>query len=161
MEVIVKSCDEIKLVGLKITMSFSNDLTFELWNRFMKRRKEIVNLVGNELYCIKVFSNMNFNNVDFNLEFEKWAAVQVSNFDNVPDGMEKFIIPSGLYAVFHYVGAANSAVTPYKYIFTKWIPNSDYEIDNRPHFDVLGAKYKNNDIDSEEDLWIPILPKRA
>jgi AraC family transcriptional regulator len=33
-------------------------------------------------------------------------------------------------------------------------------LDDRPHFEVLGEKYKNNDPTSEKEIWIPILPKK-
>ena len=36
---------------------------------------------------------------------------------------------------------------------------SKYSIDNRPHFEIIGEKYKNNDPNSEEEIWIPIKPK--
>ncbi|MDP5096829.1 MAG: GyrI-like domain-containing protein [Flavobacterium sp.] len=39
------------------------------------------------------------------------------------------------------------------------MPNSEYQLDNRPHFEILGAKYKNNAPDSEEEIWIPIKRK--
>ncbi|MFM9945765.1 MAG: GyrI-like domain-containing protein, partial [Bacteroidia bacterium] len=44
-------------------------------------------------------------------------------------------------------------------IYGTWIPNSEYNLDNRPHFEILGEKYKNNHPDSEEEIWIPIKPK--
>jgi predicted transcriptional regulator YdeE len=28
--------------------------------------------------------------------------------------------------------------------------------DDRPHFEVLGKNYKNNDPVSEEEIWIPV-----
>jgi hypothetical protein len=28
-------------------------------------------------------------------------------------------------------------------------------LDDRPHFEVLGSKYRNNDPESEEETWIP------
>ena len=34
--------------------------------------------------------------------------------------------------------------------------HSEYEFDNRPQFEILGEKYKNNAPDSEEEIWIPI-----
>lgn len=34
-----------------------------------------------------------------------------------------------------------------------------YEIDFRPHFEILGEKYKNNDPGSEEEVWIPVRPR--
>jgi len=36
------------------------------------------------------------------------------------------------------------------------VPSSDYELDNRPQFEILGQKYKNNDPSSEEEIWIPV-----
>ncbi len=42
-------------------------------------------------------------------EFDKWAAVEVSGFDNVPDGMDTLAAPAGLYAVFQFEGPAKAA----------------------------------------------------
>ena len=39
-----------------------------------------------------------------------------------------------------------------------WIAKSDYNLDDRPHFEVLGEKYIN--ADSEEEIWIPIKKKQ-
>jgi AraC family transcriptional regulator len=69
-----------------------------------------------------------------------------------------FSIPGGLYAVFDYKGSSTDS-SIFQYIFETWLPNSDYELDNRPHFEVLGDKYKNNDPASEEEIWIPIKPR--
>jgi AraC family transcriptional regulator len=91
-------------------------------------------------------------------EFERWAAVEVSDFDNVPSGMETFVLPGGLYAVFDYKGL-NTDKAIFQYIFGTWLPNSEYILDHRPHFEVLGDKYKNNDPASEEEIWIPIRPR--
>ena len=44
----------------------------------------------------------------------------------------------------------------FQYIFGTWLPTSIYTIDNLPHFEILGKKYKNNDPTSEEEIWIPI-----
>ena len=35
-------------------------------------------------------------------------------------------------------------------------PKSKYELDKRPHFALMGEEYKNEDPDSEEELWFPI-----
>jgi AraC family transcriptional regulator len=91
-------------------------------------------------------------------EFERWAAVEVANFDYIPAEMETFILHGGLYAVFDYKGL-NTDKSIFQYIFETWLPTSDYDLDNRPHFEVLGDKYKNNDPKSEEEIWIPIKKK--
>jgi AraC family transcriptional regulator len=95
---------------------------------------------------------------DLKQEFEKWAVVEVSDFDKVPNKMETFVLESGLYAVFHYRGL-NTDNRIFIHIFGNWLPNSDYLLDNRPHFEILGEKYKNGDPNSEEEIWIPIKEK--
>ncbi|MGK2861531.1 MAG: GyrI-like domain-containing protein [Chitinophagaceae bacterium] len=47
----------------------------------------------------------------------------------------------------------------FSYIFNTWLPPSGYDLDNRPHFEILGEKYKNDDPLSEEEIWIPIKQK--
>ena len=93
-----------------------------------------------------------------NKEFEKWATVEVHDFKNIPDGMKSFILKEGLYVVFQYKGLSSDSKV-FEYIFSEWMPKSMFEIDDRPHFEVLGNKYRNNVKDSEEEIWIPIIEK--
>jgi len=96
---------------------------------------------------------------DLNQEFEKWALVEVPDFEHIPDGMNIFNLESGLYAVFQYRGL-NTDNRIFRYIFNKWLPQSGFELDERPHFEVLGEKYKNGSPDSEEEIWIPVRTKK-
>ncbi|HEX6890845.1 MAG TPA: GyrI-like domain-containing protein [Chryseolinea sp.] len=152
----IEKLGELKLVGQRMTMSLSANKTRELWQKFMQRRQDIPNTVGTTLYSIQLFDDLYFKTFNPHSTFEKLAAVEVTNFDAVPPGMEAFTIPSGLYAVFLHKGAAATAPTTFNYIFSTWFPDSEYSLDNRPHFEVLGEKYKNDDPASEEEIWIPI-----
>ena len=82
--------------------------------------------------------------------------IQVADFNTIPQGMETFELPGGLYAVFHYKGNTANAAEVFRYILQEWLPQSGYELDNRPHFEVLGEKYSNCSDESEEEIWIPI-----
>lgn len=158
MEPRIENLTEKKLVGKRLKMSFADNKTFQLWQSFMPRRNEITNNVTNDKFSMKVYDEP-LRLGDFNQEFEKWAAVEVSDFDNVPDGMETFVLNGGLYAVFDYKGSSTDFQI-FTYIFTEWLPNSEYLLDERPHFEILGEKYKNNDPNSEEEIWIPIKPQK-
>ena len=147
---------ERKLVGLRLTMSLSMNKTRELWQNFLRRRNEIKNQVGSNLYSIQVYDDHYFKTFSPHSTFEKLAAIEVTNFSEIPGGMEPFTLPSGLYAVFLHRGAASTGPATFNYIFSTWLPNSEHHLDNRPHFEVLGEKYKNDDPDSEEEIWIPI-----
>jgi AraC family transcriptional regulator len=154
----IESLQEKKLIGKRLTMSLANNRTGELWQTFMPKRRAIANAISNDLISLHVYPPTYFANFQPTLEFEKWAAVEVSNFENVPAEMETFILTGGLYAVFDYKGSSSDP-SIFQYIFGTWLPSSDYFLDDRPHFEVLGANYKNNDPNSEEEIWIPIRKK--
>lgn len=159
MDCTIKTLPATKLVGQRLTMSVAQNTTFKLWSSFMPRLKEITNPVTTDLFSMQVYpAGFKFKQFDINATFEKWAAVEVRDFEVVPDGMETFTLPGGLYAVFIHKGPASEGERTFKYIFTEWLPASGYVIANRPHFELLGDKYKNNHPDSEEEVWIPIEP---
>ena len=156
MEPTITTTPKKKLIGKRLTMSFAHNRTFELWSSFMPRRKEIANAIGTDLYSAQQYPEGFFARFNPTAEFDKWAAVEASNFDTIPDGMEALTIPEGLYAVFTHIGGPATAETTFTYIMTDWLPKSGYRLDTRPHFEILGDKYKNGDPNSEEEVWIPI-----
>lgn len=157
---VIKTLPEKKLIGKRLTMSLSVNKTAQLWQSFMPRRKEIKNNIGTALYSLQTYDPEYFINFNPDNEFEKWAAIEVTDFDIVPYDMESFTLMGGLYAVFLHKGAASTGPRTFQYIFGTWLPQSEYALDNRPHFEILGDKYKNEDPDSEEEIWIPIKPKK-
>lgn len=156
MEPRIETLNEKLFVGKTITMSLANNKTRALWQSFMPERSKIRNSIGQELYSIEVYPPDYFDKFDVHVELEKWAAVEVTDFDAVPDGMNTLRVPAGLYAVFVHRGTASSGPKTYQYILTSWLPNSAYMLDARPHFAVMGERYKGEDPDSEEEFWIPV-----
>ena len=96
-----------KLAGIKIKMSFAENKTVELWRNFISRRKEIKNNIGTELYSVEVYDKDYFRKINQNKEFEKWAAVEVTDFINLPAEMGTITLHAGLYAVFIHNGHAS------------------------------------------------------
>lgn len=149
---------EKKLIGNKTIMSFANYKIGELWKTFMPKRHSIKNNLNSDFISLTIYPPNFFTEFEPTRTFEKWAAIEVSDFENTSTDFEKLILPSGLYAIFNYKGSSNDN-SIFKYIMQSWLPDSNYQLDNRPHFEVLGSKYKNNDPLSEEEIWIPIKEK--
>ena len=149
-----------KLVGMRLTMSFADYKAGELWQGFMPKRKEISNNLTDDLISMVIYKANHFVDFKPTNEFERWAAVEVSEFDNVPNELETFVLPSGKYVVFLHKGDTNQFAKTFQYILETWLPSSEYLLDDRPHFEILGDKYKNNDPTSEEEIWIPIKTKK-
>ena len=156
----IETLPATKLIGKKLTTSFADDKTFELWRSFSPRKKEIKNSLNDNLYSVEIYPNTSFyQNFDPTQAFEKWAAIAVSKIEEIPEGMETLALPKGEYAVFHYKGKPSEVMETFKYIYGEWLPNSEYAMDDRPFFALMGAKYKGEHPDSEEEFWIPIKKK--
>jgi AraC family transcriptional regulator len=74
-----------------MTMSLSNNKTGELWRSFMPRRKEIQNNLTPDMISMQVYDQP-IELGDLDREFEKWAVIEVSDFETIPDGMETFTV---------------------------------------------------------------------
>jgi AraC family transcriptional regulator len=148
---------EKQLVGISTQLSFEKNTTFELWQSFMPKVKKEFKIAAPDLYSVEIYNDANFFK-KFNPKktFRKLAAIEVSNLKEKDTNLETFLLPSGLHAIFIHKGLASEGFKTYEYIFKTWLPSSIYVLDNRPHFAVMGNKYLNNSIDSEEEIWIPI-----
>lgn len=154
MEPRIKELEPKKLIGIRMKMSLSVNKTKELWQKFMPRRKEIKNRKNaNYISMQKYPDNWTFAP---DALFEKWAAVEVSSFVDIPSGMETYLLKGGKYAVFVHHGPASAAAETMQYIFGQWLPKSAYKLDKREHFEILPKGYNPLDPEAEEEIWIPI-----
>jgi len=154
----IQTLTEKKLVGKSLKMSLADYKVGELWKSFMPKIKDITNNLTNDLISLAIYKPTHFSDFKPSNEFERWATIEVSDFDNISNELDTFVLPSGLYAVFDYKGLSTDN-SIFQSILGTWLPNSDYVLDDRPHFEVLSDKYKNNDQTSEEEIWIPIKGK--
>ncbi|MDI1242657.1 MAG: GyrI-like domain-containing protein [bacterium] len=153
---------ETRLIGSRLRMSFVADRTSKLWRGFRTIRPTIAGEIGGESYSVKVYdSSYSFSSFDPSAEFDKWAAVAVESEAGVPDGLESLIIPSGKYAEFTHVGPASEAPRTFGYIFGEWLPASEFELDLRPHFEILPEGYDPFAEDSSERALLPIRSRQS
>ncbi len=145
-----------KLIGTSLEMSLAENRIAELWKKCMPLKPPSHELESADMYSVEVYPNDYFLNFSPQKTFNKWAAFPALPNVKYSEELSKLEIPAGLYACFHYIGSSANAQALYQYIFNQWLPASGYQLDQRPHFALMGAKYQNNHPDSEEDIWIPI-----
>ncbi|MDH3973603.1 MAG: GyrI-like domain-containing protein [Deltaproteobacteria bacterium] len=157
MDTRIEVIEEKKFVGMRLETSLSKDKTRELWETFMPMMGQIKNRLDSGFYSINIFGDLtDFRQFTPHTLFERWAAVEVSDFEGVPDEMETYLLPPGKYAVFIHKGPASNFVKTSQYIFASWLPNSKYELDLRAHFEIMGENYRPDDPNATEEIWIPI-----
>ncbi|RYZ54057.1 MAG: AraC family transcriptional regulator [Sphingobacteriales bacterium] len=143
------------LIGKKLQMSLAENRTRELWQSFMPVMNQIGAPISEYLFSVQVYSPGS-DTFSLSTVFDKWAAIEVADLSSVPDGMETLTIPGGEYVVFIHKGAGPTAAGTFGYIFGTWLPTSGYVLDDRPHFEMLGIKYRNDHPESEEEIWLPV-----
>lgn len=145
-----------KLIGQSIDMSLVNNKTFELFSGFMPNKAQITNAMSQDVYEVMVYDDAYFKTFNPNTNFTKWGALEVDGIETIPEGMKSYVLEGGLYAIFNYKGLSQDFSKLMQHIMMVWLPQSDYRLDDRPHFNVLGEKYKRDDPNSEETVFIPI-----
>lgn len=156
MEPRIEILDEKTLVGMHLDMRLAQNRTAELWRAFMPRRGEVKNRANPHFISMQVYDKAQGAPFAPATKFEKWAAVEVTRLNDVPEGMESYIMSGGKYAVFIHKGPASSAFKTFQHIFGVWLPESQYELDDREHFEVLPPEYRPDDPNAVEEVWVPI-----
>lgn len=151
----IEICPAKTLIGMSVSMSLLDNKTALLFRTFMPRRQEIQQTVNQDVYDLQVYDSSYHQSFDPANSFEKWALLEVSQVDQVPEGMQRFDLEAGLYGVFNYQGLGTDP-SIYQYIFMQWLPHSPYQLDQRPHFDVMGPAYRHDDPKAISDIWIPL-----
>lgn len=179
----------LALVGMRQQTSLADNRMLQLWQQFRPRCKEIPRADLSRFYNLKHFGKgMDWNAFSPQTLFEHWAAVAVSGDKalingtgkapgyashknpgresgkgsgtrGLPVGMDTFELESGLYAVFVYQGLASGFSDALNAIFGQWLPGTDYQLDDRPHFEVLSEHYRPDDPNASEEIWVPIAPR--
>ncbi len=153
----IRSISEKHLIGLRIQTTLADNQTQELWQSFKPRVREIQEVLPNAFFSVQIFSHQ--GPFTPQTPFEKWAAVEVGELKALPTGLEVLTVPAGLYAVFIHQGLPSDFPKTSQFIFGSWLPNSDYELDNRPQFEIMDDQYRPDDPGAEEEVWVPVRKK--
>lgn len=114
--------------------------------------------MGSDLYSIQLFPP-GIQTLGKEDTFEKWAAVKVESPNLLPSGMETIAL-EGTYARFVHEGPMTTFHLTLQSIFGIWLPSSGYQLDDRPHFEIMPDGYNRNDPQAKEFVFIPVKLKR-
>lgn len=146
-----------KLIGLHCKTSMVQNNVPMLWTVFRRRQHEIENVIDNGRYGVSGYKNLDVKQFTLSAMLDKWATVEVSSQDLVPEEMVTYDLSGGLYAKFMHKGGKRNVQMTFEYIYSTWLPNTKYEIDDRDHFehypkDYLGPEHP----ESELFIFLPI-----
>ena len=154
MEPRILQMDMFKIVGMKYYGENKNNEIGRLWDLFNPRVSEIKNQQGSNVrygICYPIGDSAEKG------EFEYIALIEVSDLNEIPEGMVGRTIQTQTYAVFTHKGSLEKIAETYKYIYGTWHPKSGYELLKTPDFEYYDERFDpDTEEDSEFDIYIPI-----
>ncbi|MEH6945007.1 GyrI-like domain-containing protein [Bacillus sp. JJ722] len=145
--------NETKLIGYTVTASVNQDLEKRIIERLrdelISKRHEISNRLDNDgMYLVQIYEDCEWTP---DAPFESIVAVEVSNFDQIPDGFIRHTIPAGKYVKVTHKGPESSIGETYDAIRENGIEHT------RPFDFEYWADI--NSLDQEEnmiDIFLPL-----
>ena len=118
-----------RCIGQTLSMSVVQNRTAELWPVFA----QCISDIKSDQYRSDLFTSLSISILTYSIPIKclTMALVKVSNEQDTPNGMLSFVIEEGLWR-FDYKGPSNDP-SIYQYIYSRWMPNSIYRLDDRPH----------------------------
>ncbi|HET7579280.1 MAG TPA: GyrI-like domain-containing protein [Bacillales bacterium] len=162
MDVKIKERPAFHIVGLSCDIVLKDarqtDTIPKLHEAFSKRVDEIRNRINPNLSYGLFIDPLNYNpDTD---PFTWVAGVEVSDLEEIPEGMVGQTFNAPHFAVFSYKGKDKSS-KPYDMLY-KWVDQSaDYQLADRFGMEVYDERYHGPlDPDSTFDLWFPVAKKQ-
>lgn len=158
MEYRIVDTEVLYIVGVceKATFNTNGQVTQRLAKQFMPRLKDVLNRKDDYTLSLQNYERFNFSNFSPDTAFEKWIGVEVSDIETTVEGLKTLTIDAGKYLVIDFKGSIPEFIQFWQNIHASWLPNSKFELDDRPHFERLPSNYNPLHVINEEEIWIPI-----
>ena len=151
MEPKIVTLPAFKVIGMRYFGKNENQEISDLWGKANQRMGEIRHVASQNAYgvCIMLPDAPTG-------EFEYIAGLEVSQVEDVPDGMVVREVPASQYAVFTHLGSLEELSATYEYIYRSWIPQSGYQLTGGPDFEMYNEDFKDFAPDSKFYIYVPI-----
>lgn len=155
----IRTVGPLKLAGLLYEGNNENHELAGVWATFMKRTHELKNVIDpTSLYgmCEPVVDDL--RDLDFHTFYDitYLVALEVSSDEYLPEGMTYWEIPEQKYAMFTHTGDVKTMGQTYQGIFTKWLPESGYEVVHAHDFELYNKEFRPESPDSKAYIFVPI-----
>jgi len=146
--------EEMVMIGKKIKTNTLDGKAVQLWSDFISGIHEIPNRKDlNTTYGISLF-NENF--IPGKVDIDYFAACEVLNGDDIPEGYEILKLDSTKYAVFTYRGEIEKLGEFYGKIHRNLLPENNLIPSGKPELELYDERYAPDSVNSEFDIYIPI-----
>lgn len=124
------------------------------WQRFSPYLGNVPSQVGQDAYGVCY-------NTDDEANLDYMCGVEVKDFSGVPAELTRLRIPPQRYAVFQHRDHISMIDQTLQAIFSKWLPESEYEIVDAPLLERYPPTFNGMTGMGGMEIWVPVAEKRA
>lgn len=151
----IKYIDDIYVAGIHGVASI-NDI-YSLWQRFI----DVADTIPNKHHSGRTFGIceqlQETHTLNYDMDLSEVIGLEVTCYDNLPDGIVAKTIPAGKYAVFTHRGLISEIRKTYEYIWGTWVLLTKEVLDKRGDFELYDKRFLGRDNEqSEMDIYIPL-----
>jgi AraC family transcriptional regulator len=92
------------------------------------------------------------------LRFEYMCAVEVEQFENLPEISGRMRVPEARYAVFVHPGDVTTIRDTFRAVHEKWTPRSGYRNAGTPDFERYGPGFDPDAGVGDIEIWQAVVP---
>lgn len=137
------------VVGMHYRGKNEKDEIPQMWQALGPRFEEIQH-IANPDAAYGISANMDQSTG----EFDYIAGFEVDRVESVPEGMIRWEVPGGTYAVF--TCTLPSLGETFMHTYRTWMPQAGYQPTGGPDFELYDERFDPQDPDSTFDVYIPI-----
>ncbi len=151
--------EAIKLVGAQrivdLKSNMDDDIATKAWDELVAKLDQIENRATKRTYGVEKYPE---DYGPLNNNFEYIAAVDVTSFTKVPEGLITFELPERHYVVYTFKGIATPETMTqfFANIYGQWILNLPYEMYSDFDFELYDEHYSPGNVDSFMRVCIPV-----
>ena len=160
MQVVIKEREAFNVLGKFFPTSLATQQPMAWWKSLRIAANQHGFLQNQGSYSLQKYPSSYFESFSPLNSFDYAPGIPLEEGITHPSEWEIISISGGLFAVFVHRGTAETFPQTMGDFFGNWLPQSSYELDDRIHFCFMPPDYRLNDPAAEEEIWIPIRPKK-
>lgn len=163
MEATITQLDDMIVVGYQSLIIMPNhNLIPYMWERFIPQEHRIKHIAQEHVgfgvtFDIELVETEVDGEKKTEHRFFHLVGLPVSSTKDIPEGMTYKKVPAHRYAKFTHKGPLSKLDETYGYIYSQWLPNSEYEYDEDAcEIEWYDERFDKNSDNSEYDIYVPI-----
>jgi AraC family transcriptional regulator len=140
-----------RLAGLSRTHTFAeaSKTIPPQWDEFSQ-----LPIPGREQATTFYGASYDFNQASQTLSY--LSGFEVPDFNDLPKGVTRLIIPAAHYAVFTHTEGIATIIKTWRFIMDEWLPSTGNKHSPTPDFELYDERFTKAPATGPVEIWIPI-----